>query len=70
MADDYIGRPWEEAEAMLRTAGLAYVTEMTRPTRDFFKTDETSLFVVRQRELAGGILQLTLAARCVGTTGK
>ena len=35
----------------------------TRPTRDFFKTDNTCLYVVRVREQADGTIMLTLAAK-------
>ena len=63
MTPDILARPFAEAEAMLREAGRPWQTEITRPTRDFFKTDEHCLYVVRQRDLPQGIIMLTLAAK-------
>ena len=63
MTPDVIGRPWTEAESMLTSAHCCYQTEITRPTRDFFKTDNTCLYVVRVRERADGTIMLTLAAK-------
>jgi len=59
----YVGRPFAEVQAELETAGLPYQTEITRPTRDYFKTDERCLYVVRERKLLDGTLALALAAR-------
>ncbi len=59
----YVGRPFSEVEAELKAAGISYQTEITRPTRDFFKTEERCLYVVRERELTDGTLRLVLAAR-------
>ena len=58
-----VGRPWAEAKELLGAAGENYITERTRPTRDFFKIDESQLYVVRQLKQASGIWQLTLAAK-------
>ena len=58
----YVGRPFSEVEAELKGAGISYQTEITRPTRDFFKTEERCLYVVRERELPDGTLALVLAA--------
>ena len=63
MTPDVIGRPWTEAELLLTSAHCCYQTEITRPTRDFFKTDNTCLYVVRVRERADGTIMLTLAAK-------
>ena len=63
MTPDILARPLAEAEAMLREAGRSWQMEITRPTRDFFKTDPTCLYVVRVRELADGTVLLTLAAK-------
>lgn len=62
-APDILARPLAEAEALLREAGCSWQTEITRPTRDFFKTDNTCLYVVRVREQADGTIMLTLAAK-------
>ena len=62
-APDILARPLAEAEALLRKAGRSWQTEITRPTRDFFKTDETCLYVVREKILSDGEILLTLAAK-------
>ena len=59
----YVGRPFSEVEAELETAGISYQTEITRPTRDFFKTEERCLYVVRERKAPDDTLRLALAAR-------
>lgn len=63
MTPDVLARPLAEAEVMLREAGRSWQTEITRPTRDFFKTDPNCLYVVRVREQADGTIMLTLAAK-------
>lgn len=60
---DVLARPLSEAEQMLREKGCAWTTEITRPTRDFFKTDENCLYVVREKILSDGKILLTLAAK-------
>lgn len=64
----FVGRPFAEVQAELQADGIPYETEITRPTRDYFKTDERCLYVVRERELAGGTLRLALAARLQAST--
>lgn len=59
---DVIGRPMEEAQRLLQEAHIQYVLKRSRPARDFFKIDEDSLYVIRQRYI-DDVLQLTLAAR-------
>jgi len=66
MASGFVGRPWHEVEQELRSAGIAYGKEITRPTRDFFKIDEKYLYVLRERQSPEGSLQFVLAARCTG----
>lgn len=63
MTVDFVGRPFAEAEACLRAGGVDYATEITRPVRDFFKTDEKNLYVVRERQSPDGRLLLTLAGK-------
>lgn len=59
----YVGRPFSSVEPELRAAGTPpYQLERTRPVRDFFKTDERCLYVVRERKLPDGTLVLVLAA--------
>ena len=59
----YVGRPFSEVEVELKAAGISYQTEITRPTRDFFKTEERCLYVVRERKAPDDTLRLALAAR-------
>lgn len=59
----YVGRPFSEVEAELKGAGISYQTEITRPTRDFFKTEGRCLYVVRERKAPDDTLRLALAAR-------
>ena len=59
----YVGRAFSEVEAELKGAGISYQTEITRPTRDFFKTEERCLYVVRERKAPDDTLRLALAAR-------
>ena len=63
MIPDIIGRPWKEAEEMLRGEGLSYEEERTFPSRNFFSIDEDLLYVVRARKGEDGIFHIVLAAR-------
>ncbi len=63
MIPDVIGRPAEEAEAMLRKAAIPFVTELTRPTKDFFPVDKAKLYVVRAVTCPDDSCRLTLAAK-------
>ena len=62
---DVIGCPWQRAEQMLGEAGFPYQTELVRPTKHFFPTDEKQLYVVRGRYAPDGTLKLTLAAKAL-----
>lgn len=59
----YVGRPFADVETELEASGIPFTTEMTRPTRAFFKTEERCLYVVRERVLPDGSLRLALTAR-------
>lgn len=59
---DIIALPWAEAEKRLIAVGCRYTTEITRPTRDFFKTDESRLYTVRVQRHENELL-VTLAAK-------
>ena len=61
---DILALPREEAEKLLQEAGLACEWEITRPTRDFFKTDENRLYVLRVQEQRQGI-KVTLGAKVI-----
>ena len=63
MAPEILGRPAEEAEALLRAAGVSFTTELTRPTRSFFPVDEAKLYVVRAVAGPDRSCRLTLAAK-------
>ena len=60
---DIIGYPLLEAEARLQAAKLSYTMEKTVPTRDFFKVDDSQLYVVRQKLNATGEMQIVVAAK-------
>ena len=64
MMPDIVALPWEEGEKLLQEAQVAYVTEITRSTRDFFPVDTNRMYVIRQREAEGKLL-VTLAAKQV-----
>ena len=66
---DLVGRPWEEAETVLQKEHLRYETKRTRPTRDFFETDERKLYVVRAKLRMDGIWEVVLAARVLAAEG-
>jgi len=55
--------PFARAKALLGEKNLSFRTEITRPTRDFFKVDESRLYVVRVREQKKASVLLTLAAK-------
>jgi hypothetical protein len=63
MTPDVLGRPAEEAKALLRAAGVAFTTELTRPTKNFFPVDEAKLYVVRVVIRPDDSCRLTLAAK-------
>ena len=63
MLIDVTGLPQDVAELRLNQVGIAYSFEITRPTRDFFKVDEETLYVVRQKLTEQKKLLLTLAAK-------
>ena len=63
---DILALPWQEAEELLQKAGIYYEWEITRPTRDFFKTDESRLYVLRVQEYEQGI-KVTLGAKVIPT---
>lgn len=62
-APDVVGRAKEEAECLLRAAGIEFEEELTRPPRYVFPVDERCLYVVRQVFLADGRQRLTLAGK-------
>ena len=63
MTPDVLGRPLEEAEQLLREAGIVYTVERTHPTRHVFSVDEEMLYVVRALICPDGSCRLTAAAK-------
>ncbi len=63
MTPEVLGRSAEEAEVLLREAGVAFTTELTRPTRNFFPVDDAKLYVVRAVTCPDASCRLTLAAK-------
>ena len=63
MTPDVLGRSFEEAERLLREAGVPYTVERTRPTRHFFPVDDARLYVVRVLMDSDGSCRLTVASK-------
>ena len=63
MTPDVLGRPVEDVVKLLTDAGVEYVTELTRPTRNFFPVDDAKLYVVRAVTCPDASCRLTLAAK-------
>ena len=63
MTPDVLGRPVEDVVKLLTDAGVEYVTELTRPTRNFFPVDDAKLYVVRAVNCSDDSCRLTLAAK-------
>lgn len=60
---DVVGCLLSVAEKWLQTERIRYTIEKTVPTRDFFKVDDDLLYVVRQKIISTGELQLIVAAK-------
>ncbi len=60
---DVVGCLLSVAEKWLQTEQIRYTIEKTVPTRDFFKVDDDQLYVVRQKLMPTGELQLVVAAK-------
>lgn len=60
---DVVGCLLSVAEKWLQTEQIRYTIEKTVPTRDFFKVDDDRLYVVRQKLMPTGELQLVVAAK-------
>ncbi len=58
-----VGMPFDEVKETLQNQNIDYITEITRPVRNLFKTDEDNLYVIREKYLPDGKLLLTLAAK-------
>ena len=63
MEIDVVGRPWHLAKALLNDANIRYNVTVTHPTKDFFKLEPDGYYVVRQRVLDDGTVDIRLAAR-------
>lgn len=60
---DVVGCLLSDVEKWLQTEQIRYTIEKTVPTRDFFKVDDDRLYVVRQKLMPTGELQLIVAAK-------
>ena len=60
---DIIGMPWELAKDLLNQANIRYNSVITYPTKNFFPLEDNGYYVIRQKLLGDGILEITLAAR-------
>lgn len=65
MTVDVVGIPLHAAKLRLQEAGMPYKVEVTRPTRDYFKIDESCPYVVRECVCADGTVCLTVAYKQV-----
>ena len=63
MTPDVLGRPLDEAERLLRAAGVPYTVERTHPTRHVFPVDDARLYVVRVLTAPDGSCRLTAASK-------
>lgn len=63
MEIDVVGRPWYLAKTLLNDAHIMYNVTVTRPTKDFFKLEPEGYYVIRQRQLSDGTLDIRIAAR-------
>lgn len=60
---DTVGYLLAEVEPMLQAQKIRYAVKQTFPTRDFFKVDDSQLYIIRQTMDAAGGLQLIVAAK-------
>ena len=63
LVPDVVGLPWDLAKGLLNEAHIMYNSVITYPTKNFFALEENGYYVVRQKLLGDGILEITLAAR-------
>ncbi len=63
MLPDVVGLPWDLARGLLNETDIRYNSVITRPTKSFFSLEEDEYYVIRQRCLEDGVLEITLAAR-------
>ena len=57
-----IGMPLKKAAELFDKHGMTYTVSRTSPTRDFFKTDESKIRVIRARQNEDGSFCLTVAS--------
>lgn len=60
---DVVGRFLDDAITEMKQKKSKYTIQRTVPTRDFFKIDESQLYVVRQTAGEDGSYQLVVAAK-------
>lgn len=61
--DSIIGQPLNDISLQLTDQKISFIVHRTHPDRDILKLDEQTLYVVRQRFEADGILHLVAAAK-------
>lgn len=60
---DVVGMSWDLAKGLLKEADIRYNSVISCPTKSFFALEDDEYYVIRQRCLEGGVLEITLAAR-------
>ena len=63
MMPDIVGMPWDLAKNLLNKAEIMYNSVISCPTKSFFPLKDNGYYVIRQRNLDDGELEVTLAAR-------
>lgn len=60
---DFLSQPLKLVAAKLQDFNIPYTVRITRPTRNYFKLEDDSLYVIRQQQDADGIYHFTAAAK-------
>ena len=63
LVPDVVGLPWDLAKGLLNEAHIMYNSVITYPTKSFFSLEDNGYYVIRQKLLGDGVLEITLAAR-------
>lgn len=60
---EYLGLPAVEAIEKLNARNIKFKMNYTVPLKGYFKVDTDALYIVREKILDGGIIELTAAAK-------
>ncbi len=60
---EYLGLPAVEAIERLNARNIKFKMNYTVPLKGYFKVDTDALYIVREKILDGGIIELTAAAK-------